>query len=141
LERSQTPKNKSDRPSQVNEARIEMAVELMEKNLTRKISREEITKATGLSYSHFSNLFHRQTGHSPMEYLSHLRIQKAKVLLEDLRLSIKEVSTLCGFDDPYYFSKVFTHLEGRSPTQYREILAGNGVTPKVHRKTSSKSRA
>ncbi len=57
-----------------------------------------------------------------MEFLTFLRIQRAKVLLEDWKLSVKEVAALCGFDDPYHFSKVFSRLDGMSPLQFRETM-------------------
>ena len=122
LERSQNKRNKIPRRSHVNETRIEAAVNLIQKNLTQKISREELIKVTGLSYSRFSYLFHQQLGCSPIEYLTRLRIQKAKELLMNFHLSIKEVGVLCGFENHCYFSKVFTHVEGSSPSQYREVF-------------------
>jgi AraC-like DNA-binding protein len=60
-----------------------------------------------------------------MEYLRRVRVRRARSLLGDVDLSIKEVARRVGFDDPYHFSKVFHKVDGLPPTLYREaLLAG-----------------
>jgi transcriptional regulator GlxA family with amidase domain len=84
-----------------------------------------LARAAGLSVSHFNRLFLEWTGFTPMEYQRRQRITKARVLLGDAHLSIKEIAAQCGFDDPYHFSRVFRQLDGLSPSQFREAkLAG-----------------
>jgi transcriptional regulator GlxA family with amidase domain len=94
----------------------------MQEKLGQEMTPETIAQAAGLSSSHFSRLFRKWTGHSPMEHLTWLRIQRAKELLGDVHLSVKEVAVRCGFEDQYYFSRVFTRVDGLPPSHYREIL-------------------
>jgi AraC-like DNA-binding protein len=83
---------------------------------------EVLARAAGLSVSHFNRLFREWSGFTPMEYQRRQRIARARALLADARLSIKEIAAQCGFDDPYHFSRVFRQLDGLSPSQYREAV-------------------
>ena len=67
-------------------------------------------------------LFRELTGYSPMEYLRRLRIERARELLANPSLSIKEVADGAGFSDPNHFSRVFARLDGIPPTAYRALL-------------------
>jgi AraC-like DNA-binding protein len=58
---------------------------------------------------------------SPMEYFIHLKIQKSCQLLFNTGVKIKDVAKEIGYDDPYYFSRLFKKLMGMSPEQYRAI--------------------
>ena len=70
-------------------------------------------------------MFNEWTGYSPIEYLRRLRVERARQLLADVDLSIKEIAQRCGFDDAYHFSKTFRQIDGLPPTKYREsLLAG-----------------
>ena len=60
--------------------------------------------------------FKEQVGMSPMEYLTSIRLDKAKWLIINSSLSIKEISNIIGYDDPLSFSKLFKRVEGISPT-------------------------
>jgi YesN/AraC family two-component response regulator len=59
-----------------------------------------------------------------MDYLIHLRIQKACQLLDNTTLQVKEIAAVSGFDDPYYFSRIFKKVMGRSPVDYRKMAKG-----------------
>ena len=88
----------------------------------------DLARAAGLSPSHFTRLFRLWTGLPPGEYLLRKRVEQACKLLGDPTLSIKEVAARSGFDDPYYFSKVFRRVDGLTPTLFREaLLAGRRV--------------
>jgi AraC family transcriptional regulator, arabinose operon regulatory protein len=91
-------------------------------------------KKTGYCSSYFRKLFKEFSGHSPVHYLNHLRIEYSKKQLQqyhDVR-TIKEIALGSGFSDPYYFSRVFKQYEGVSPEQYiknlgsynHELIAG-----------------
>jgi two-component system, response regulator YesN len=75
-----------------------------------------------LSIDHCRRLFIKETGKTPSEYLTEKRINYAKLLLETrLRnnsISVKEIANHVGFDDPYYFSRVFKKVTGKSPTKW-----------------------
>jgi AraC-like DNA-binding protein len=81
---------------------------------------EEIARQVNLSPSHFSFIFKKKTGFSPIEYFNHLKIQKACQYLLFTDLRIKEISSELGIDDQYYFSRLFTKVMGFAPNDYRE---------------------
>lgn len=82
---------------------------------------ENYCKCSGLSYSYFKTLFKMQYGCSPVKYVTMRRIEKAKELLITKRHSVTEISEMCGFDNVYYFSKVFKDYVGVSPQRYAKI--------------------
>lgn len=99
-------------------------VEEFERFLAQNISTKHfsITEALNripMSQDHFRRLFKQQTNRTPLEYLTDLRINHAKRLLANDYLQIKQVAELVGFEDPYYFSRIFTKATGKSPTEWR----------------------
>ena len=106
-------------------SRIERALNHLEGHLAEHLTPADLANAAGLSVSHFTRLFRRWAALSPGEYVLRRRVEEARKLLGDVRLSIKEVAARCGFEDPYYFSKVFRRIDGLPPTHFREArLAG-----------------
>jgi AraC-like DNA-binding protein len=98
---------------------VEQAISYMQKNLSNLITLTDIAQSVNFSVSHFSSLFRKKTGFSPIEYLIHLKIQKACQYLLFTDLRVKEISERLGIEDPYYFSRMFNKLMGVSPNQYR----------------------
>jgi transcriptional regulator GlxA family with amidase domain len=74
----------------------------------------------GLSGSHFTRLFAAWAGESPAAYVKRARIQRARRLLTEVDLSIKQVAARCGFRNPHHFSRVFRRIDGLTPSAYRE---------------------
>ena len=72
--------------------------------------------------SHFYRLFKNETGLSPVDYINRQRISRAEILLSNLRLSIKDVAFSVGFTDQMYFSKVFKRLNGKTPSEFRNLM-------------------
>lgn len=77
---------------------------------------------TGLSRRRFNDLFKKQYGITPGHYVTSLKINEAKALLVENGLSIQKIALLCGFEDHYYFCKVFKEMTGITPTQFRKGL-------------------
>lgn len=75
---------------------------------------------TGLSRRRFNDIFKKQYGMTPGHYITNLKIDEAKSLLVDNGLSIQRIALLCGFEDHYYFCKVFKEMTGLTPTQFRK---------------------
>ncbi len=73
----------------------------------------------GLSRAHFSRVFARTKGLSPVEFIQRERMERAARLLVNGQLSVKAVATLCGFEGPNYFAKVFRRAYGISPSEFR----------------------
>lgn len=85
---------------------------------------EELASAAGLSVPHFSALFRRQTGYSPIDYLIRQRIQRACQLLDTSALPIATVARAVGYEDAYYFARCFRRIVGSSPSAYRKVPKG-----------------
>jgi AraC-like DNA-binding protein len=101
---------------------VEKAIAFIESNVAAKVSAEDLANQAGLSESHFNRVFRAQTGYAPMEYLRRYRVQRAKDLLANVDLAVKEIARKAGFDDAYHFSKVFRQIAGVTPTAYRDSL-------------------
>lgn len=87
---------------------------------SEKISLDLIAKNMYLSSAYISKIFKEETGEAPINYLIKLRLEQAKQQLERPdRQSIKAISTSVGYDDVYYFSKLFKKYYGVSPLNYR----------------------
>lgn len=102
----------------------ETAIVFMQSKVYHKLRLEDVAKTVNLSPSHFSALFRKRTNRAPMEYFIFLKIQRACHLLDTTTLRIKEVSSSLGFDDPYYFSRLFSKVMLTSPAEYRKKHKG-----------------
>ncbi len=91
----------------------------MSENLERRMTVEELALYTGYSISHFSQLFKQQTGESPLACLNRMKIAKACQMLNETDMHINQICHKVGFDDSYYFSRVFKQITGISPKFYR----------------------
>lgn len=98
---------------------VDKAIEIMQKNLDKSMSLKELTQEVNLSVPHFSSVFKKKTGHSPIEYFNHLKIQRACQCLQFSTLRINEISSKVGISDAYYFSRIFTKIMGMTPSEYR----------------------
>ncbi len=99
---------------------IENAKQYIDKNFSRELSLEEVSREVFVSPYYFSKLFKEQTGMNYIEYLTQKRMDAAKLLLRDGQLSIKQICNKIGYSDPNYFSRLFRKLEGSTPSEYRE---------------------
>jgi two-component system response regulator YesN len=83
------------------------------------LSLSKVAAHVNLSPSHFSAVFSRETGQTFKEYLTRLRIERAKELLRTTNLKSFEVAYQSGYNDPHYFSYIFRKNTGLSPQQFR----------------------
>jgi AraC family transcriptional regulator of arabinose operon len=98
---------------------ISISIEFMKNHLENIFSVEELARKHQVSTSHYSRLFHQKTGSSPIQYFNQLKIHKSCQYLYFTDKNIKEICTELGFNDQYYFSRLFKKLMGISPAKYR----------------------
>jgi AraC-like DNA-binding protein len=99
--------------------RLLPALHFMDDHVTSSPNLAAIAETVHLSPEHFHRLFREQFQTTPFEYHLRRRLAKAHRLLVEGALSVKEVAAACGYDDPYYFSRVFRQRHGCTPRDVR----------------------
>ena len=101
-----------------SEQLVEKARFLMEENVSGDVTLNAIAGTLGVSTSHLNDVFKSYTAMTPYQYFISIKIRRAKELLENGDLTIKEVAFRLGFDDPYYFSRLFRKKVGLPPSKW-----------------------
>ena len=101
---------------------INKAIDFIQVNYSRKIRVSELAKFIGLDRKYISKLFKDIVGVTIQEYLISFRMNKAKEMMKDRRLSIGDISRSVGYDNPLIFSKTFKKINGLSPSKYRDSI-------------------
>jgi transcriptional regulator GlxA family with amidase domain len=94
------------------------AIKFMNANLHRKLSPDEIARATRLSLPHLRSLFRKETGAPVSRYLKQLRLERAKHLLETTAFSVKEVAAATGMSRVSHFVRDFKAMYHVTPARY-----------------------
>lgn len=98
------------------------ALQFVASNCDVPLTREDVAEALHVHPNHVSRLFKRYAGQGFNQVLNDLRMQRARRLLSDKTLSIKQVAFQCGFDDANYFSRAFRRHFGEPPSRARVAL-------------------
>lgn len=109
----------SDDDANMPEA-VQTAVQHLQTNFTEHIETKALAEMCNLSESRFLHVFKKHVGTSPRQYLLILRTERAKELLLTGKLSVFEVASMVGFEDAFYFSRIFKKITGLSPRAYRQ---------------------
>lgn len=109
---------------QHNKHDMEQTLRFMTEHLEGHVSLKELAAYANLSIPHFTFRFKEATGYSPIDYYLRLKIQRACQHLDLTGQSVKEISHRLGFQDPYYFSRQFKKIMGKSPSEYRDTRKG-----------------
>ncbi|MBO4922228.1 MAG: response regulator [Lachnospiraceae bacterium] len=99
---------------------VEASKKYIEANYTKNITLDDLSMAVNISSYYLSRIFKENTGENFIDYLTRLRIERAKELLSTTQYSMKEIGVMSGYPDPNYFSKTFKKNVGVTPTEYRE---------------------
>ena len=89
------------------------------KHYTTELSMQDVARAMNYSEAYFCKLFKQCFRVNFSAWLNQFRVEKAKEMLLDTRLSIREVSLACGYTDANYFARVFKRITGKTPSEYR----------------------
>jgi len=106
-------------PGMKNEDAVSSSVSYMKTHIERILTVDELASHLGYSTSHFSALFKSKMGSSPIEYFIRLKLHHACQLLSQTSLPIQSIAEKVGYEDPFYFSRLFKKVHGRSPRDYR----------------------
>ncbi len=100
-------------------APLQKVLSYLEHSLSQVRRISDLSAVAGVSHATLVRLFNTHLHSSPTEYLLNLRMKRAENLLSSSKRSIKEIAWECGFENPLYFSTVFTKRHSYSPRQFR----------------------
>ncbi len=109
--------------------KIGQSISYMLRHLDQPLQVATLASRANISPSHFFALFKRQIGCAPIDYFIRLRMQHACRLLDETVMSVKEIAATLGYDDPFYFSRIFKSVNHVAPSEYR--LLQNGAKEEV----------
>lgn len=111
------PKNGSCPRGEIS---VRAAEEFIRENYSKIRSLGEVASHIGLSHDRLRHLFQERRGITLVGFLTHVRIERAKSLLAHSILPLKQIASLCGFQDEFYFSAVFRKNAGCPPGGFRD---------------------
>lgn len=112
------------------ESVVSLFIEYVQEDMTKEFDYNAFARANGYSPNYFRKIFKDAMHVTPWEYVKQVRLRKARQLLREGILSVREVAAGVGFEDTFYFSKFFKKEVGCSPSAYRRFIddaAGNGA--------------
>lgn len=101
------------------DARVKAAIGIMHQFIADQLSVRGLSKRVNLSPGRLLQLFKKETGWPPMQYLKKLRLKRAEQLLQNTFLSVKEIAFLSGGRDMSHFVRDFKKRYGRTPSEFR----------------------
>ncbi len=107
---------------------VQATKEYLENHYTEDISLEDVAEQVNISPQYFSKLIKKTTGFNFIDWLSMLRVKKAKELLSSSNMTVKEVCFLVGYKDPNYFSRIFKKRIGLTPSEFVKNKTFNNMS-------------
>lgn len=98
--------------------KIRAALEYVDNNLDKPLSVAKLSEISGYSCTHFSQLFKSAVGLSPKRYVNLKKIGYAKRMLLSSHMNITQISEMLGYESIHYFSRIFKHITGITPSSY-----------------------
>jgi AraC-like DNA-binding protein len=109
-------------PQESTVARIERTLTMMRKNLGAHVSIHELAASAGMSHAYFTLQFRKHTGQSPRIFFNQLKIAKACEYLAATDTKVENIARLVGYEDPFYFCRLFKRITQQTPTLYRRSI-------------------
>ena len=107
---------------------LRRAEALMSENLSVQVPLGKVAEECGLSVRHLARAFRQSTGIPPHRWLLDRRVERAKELLPNSRLSLSDVALACGFGDQSHFTRTFTAAVRLSPGVWRRLQSAPEVS-------------
>lgn len=105
-------------------------LEELDRRICDSVTLSELAQRSGYSPQHLNRIFRQALGMTPLQYLLRMRMARAATLLREGRLAVHAVARQVGFDDAYYFSRLFKQHYGQSPTDYRDAMNSDSPSPR-----------
>ncbi|MBZ0334183.1 AraC family transcriptional regulator [Marinobacter sp. AL4B] len=109
----------ADETGQARQAELEVIHNYMREHLEERLTLNELAELAGRSPAHFATRYREQTGTAPIQHFLHLKVERACELLDTTSQTFADISRQLGYDDAYYFSRLFKKVMGKSPSDYR----------------------
>lgn len=103
--------------------RIAKAQAYLRQHSSQRVTLKELANVCHLSSSRLSHLFREQVGVTPLEFLDVERLERAKRLLELTSMTVQDIASEVGFENPFYFTRRFKQSTGMSPRAYRQEVS------------------
>jgi len=103
---------------------IEAVATWMREHVGQRVSVTALARRAGLSPAHFSLCFKKHTGFAPIDYFLRLKIRRACGMLDGTPLTVGRIAREVGYDDAFYFSRLFRSIMGCPPKAYRKTQKG-----------------
>ena len=101
---------------------VQEALHHIKNHYSEEIDIQQLSRRLFVSYQYLARQFKLSTGVSPVKYLNRLRIDEAKKRIRTTDRTLEQIAREVGFENGYYFSRVFRQYEGISPSKYRSWL-------------------
>jgi AraC family transcriptional regulator len=99
--------------------KLDRMLDFIDASLSEHLTLDNLAQRVGVSRAHFARRFRDLTGMSPHRYLMNRRVEKAKKLLKETRISLANIALEVGFSNQAHFSAAFHAMTGLTPSHYR----------------------
>ncbi len=102
---------------------IRLAKQYIQEHYMKQVSLDEVSSYVGFSAAYFSTLFKRESGENFLDYVTEIRMGRAKALLKETNLNVAVICEQVGYSDLKHFTKSFRNSTGLKPNEYRKIYS------------------